>query len=356
MEERDGSATASTSDVLQAYRDARAQAEDETWASRVLALSVTQGVRLDVLERELWGALELVRESGEPAEDLYGPAQEWAQDRIEERVARGQRVVDSVADTEWRDVPVVGSVVAGILSLLILAVWWARDGLTTDYTAGLLLLPVASGFGIILALATWERVLRRHSWTIAVTIGLVLAAVGVGLLTWLVWGTRGEVVATGSVFWLAALSAAHFGVAALLERVLQSQDRRPRPRPVRVRDDEEWERDLAGALRFRLDLREAQVRDIVREARAHTVESGRSLEEDFGAADGYAASFPRDRRAAARRIAWARSAMVLVAAFLAFGGLLDRLAWAEVSWVGLTVLVLAGGLATSAWRRYLAEG
>ncbi|OLT24575.1 hypothetical protein BJF82_13240 [Kytococcus sp. CUA-901] len=86
------------------------------------------------------------------------------------------------------------------------------------------------------------------------------------------------------------------------------------------------------------------------------MESGRSLEEDFGAADGYAASFPRDRRAAARRIAWARSAMVLVAAFLAFGGLLDRLAWAEVSWVGLTVLVLAGGLATSAWRRYLAEG
>ncbi|OLT24576.1 hypothetical protein BJF82_13245 [Kytococcus sp. CUA-901] len=135
---------------------------------------------------------------------VYGPAQEWPRTGIEERVARGQRVVDSVADTEWRDVPVVGSVVAGILSLLILAVWWARDGLTTDYTAGLLLLPVASGFGIILALATWERVLRRHSWTIAVTIGLVLAAVGVGLLTWLVWGTRGEVVATGSVFWLAA--------------------------------------------------------------------------------------------------------------------------------------------------------
>lgn len=42
-------------------------------------------------------------------------------------------------DATWRDVPVVGFTVAAGIAVLFCLVWLLRDGLTTDYTWGLLL-------------------------------------------------------------------------------------------------------------------------------------------------------------------------------------------------------------------------
>lgn len=338
-----------TADVLTAYLEGRGETEDQRWAERAISTAVVDGVQVAAVEAELRGALELVRESAEGPEQLYGPAPAWVRERLAERAERGQPVVRHEPDTAWRDVPVVGSVVASVLSLLILVVWLVRGGLTTDYTWGLILLPLLSGVGIMAALAVWERLLGRHPWSVAALAGVGIFAVGVGFLTWLLWGTRDDVLVTASTFGIGAMVIGYALLAGLLERLLPES---PRPGERAASSDEEWERELAGTLRLRLDLDEARVRDIVSEARAHAAESGTNLREEFGPPSAYAVRFPRDRRTAARRSALWRSALVPVAGLLAFGDLLsDGVAWSSVSWSGVALLVLALGLAVSAWRR-----
>lgn len=337
--------------VLQAYLEARGRVEDQVWAEEVVSTLVRDEVSPGLIRSELQEALTLVRESGEGPDALYGPAPEWARERVVDRAEQGMPTVDSTPDSTWRDVPVVGSVVACLLSLMMMVVWLLRDGLGADYTWGVLLLPLIGGMGVVGALTTWETVLTRRPAWMAAGAGLGVTASTVALLTWLLLATRDEVIATGSTFSLGALAIGYALLAGGLERVLPETGHR-RPPPL---DDAAWERELAGTLRLRLDLPEDGVREIVREARSHATQSGQDLAHEFGTPATYASRFTRDRAARARRAAWVQTALVPVAALVAFGGLLEAPAPTGISGVGLMMVAVTLTFAILGWRRVRRE-
>lgn len=335
--------------VLTAYLSARGEQADQTWAEDVAAVLVLDGASPGVIRDELERALPLVAESGEGPEELYGPAREWARGRVADRAERGGVVVDSSPDSTWRDVPVIGGVTAALVTVMVAVVWLVSEGLTTDYTWGLILLPLLGGLTVIGALTTHERMLTRATRPVAVLAALAVVVVGIALTVWLLLGTRDQVLVSASTFWLGALAIGYAVLATLIDRLLP----KARPRPAEGRD---WEAELAGTLRLRMDLDEARVQEIVREARDHAARSGQSLGEEFGTPASYASRFPQDRLARARRAAWLQTALVPLMAFVAFSGLLDEPGWAGVSWTGVLLLALSIWLAVGAWRKVRAEG
>ncbi|WP_298748299.1 hypothetical protein [uncultured Serinicoccus sp.] len=336
--------------VLRAYRQARGRAEDQAWAEEVVLTLVREEVSPQPVLEELRDALPLVRETGEGPAELYGPAPEWAAGRLADRAERGMATVDSTPDARWRDVPVLGSVVACLVSLLMMLVWLLRDGWSVEVTWGLLLLPLLAGTGVVAALATWESVLTRRPVGVAAAAGLGVAAAVVAGLAWLLLGTRDAVLATTSTFSLALLAVGYALLAGLLERVLPQAG--PRGAPS---DDEAWQRELAGTLRLRLDLSEARVTEIVREARAHAARSGAGLREEFGTPASYAARFGRDRVARARRAAWGWTALVPVVVLLAVDRLVSGGGADLVSWVWVLFAVAVCWSVVAAWRRVRRE-
>ncbi|WP_298888365.1 hypothetical protein [uncultured Serinicoccus sp.] len=333
--------------VLRAYREARGRGEDQAWAEQVVLTLAREEVSPQPIVDELRDALPLVRETGEGPAELYGPAREWAAERVADRAERGLATVDSTPDARWRDVPVVGSVAACLVSLLMMLVWLLRDGLTVELTWGLLLLPLLAGTGVVAALATWESVLTRRRAGVAAAAGLGVAAAVVAGLAWLLLGTRDAVLATTSTFALALLAVGYALLAGLLERVLPQAGRRDTAAP----DDEVWSRELAGTLRLRLDLSEARVTEIVREARAHAARSGAGLREEFGTPASYASRFSRDRVARARRAAWGWTALVPVVVLLTVDRLVSGGGGDPVSWFWVLLTVAVCWSVATAWRR-----
>ncbi|KUG51855.1 hypothetical protein AVL62_07895 [Serinicoccus chungangensis] len=195
--------------VLRAYREARGRAEDQAWAEEVVLTLAREEVWARPVLEELRDALPLVRETGEGPAELYGPAPEWAAGRLADRAERGLPTVDSTPDARWRDVPVVGSVAACLVSLLMMLVWLLREGWSVELTWGLLLLPILAGTGVVAAIATWEWVLTRRPVGVAAAAGLGVAATVVAGLTWLLLGTRDAVLATTSTFSLALLAVGY---------------------------------------------------------------------------------------------------------------------------------------------------
>lgn len=339
--------------VLTAYREARGEARDEAWAQRAVAAMLLEHVDGAAARSELEDALTLVRESGEGPQALYGDAAEWVASRLREAPEEGRVLVDGTPDTSWRDALVIGCVVAAVLTVMQLVVLLLTDGWTTDYRWGWVLFPLVSGLMCTLALAAWERVLLRRPRWVAVAAAGAVVVIGVLALTGLVMGVD-AVFATASTFWWGALAVAYAVLAGLLERVL------PEPSGGSSPDlsDDEWERRLAGTLRMRMDLDEARVRDIVHEARAHATESGRSLAAEFGDPALYAARFERDRVAGLRRFAWIQSALVPLALFITFAGVVEEPSsgWSGISWPGVLLLVVGTWATVSAWRRVRRAG
>ncbi|RNM11964.1 hypothetical protein SAMN04487849_11360 [Micrococcus luteus] len=208
-------------------------------------------------------------------------------------------------DATWRDVPVLGFTVAAGNAVLFCLVWLLRDGLTTDYTWGLLLAPVLMGLAGVAVMALWERLLVRVPRLAATLVagGALLAFVLV-LAWWLVEVNAQTRLFTGSTFWLLAVAPVCAGLAWLAHRLLPAA-RRPVEEPPAALDDDAWARRLAGVLRLRKDLPDARVAEIVRDARARGAAAGRPLAEELGSPESYAAGVQKDRVAAPRRRAWA---------------------------------------------------
>lgn len=348
--------------ILNGFADARGAREDEEWASTALVLLTLDDVADGAARRELARVLATVRETGEGPADLYGTPRDWVQQVRHDAAEAGEPLVDSTPDSRWRDLPVIGFVLAAGISVLFGIVWLLRDGLTTDHSWGLLLAPGAMGLTGVLVHTVWERLLRRTS-RVPATLGAGAALAGaVVLLAWyLTQVNAGTVLFTGSTFWLFALAPAYGALAWVFERVLPETGRARgaagsgrTPRSAGADDDiaplsdDAWAGEVAGTLRLRLDLPEARVREIVREARAHGAASGRPLAEEFGTPQRYASRFPRDTAAARRRTAWFQTGLmalvlVVVASTAASG---ESVPWWHWAW-----LALAAWLAVQAWRR-----
>ena len=143
-------------------------------------------------------------------------------------------------DATWRDVPVVGFTVAAGIAVLFCLVWLLRDGLTTDYTWGLLLAPVLMGVAGVAVRVLWERLLARVPRLAATLVagGALLAFVLV-LAWWLVEVNAQTHLFTGSTFWLLAVAPVCAGLAWLAHRLLPAA-RRPVEEPPAALDDDAW--------------------------------------------------------------------------------------------------------------------
>ncbi|MBE1539703.1 hypothetical protein [Micrococcus yunnanensis] len=254
-------------------------------------------------------------------------------------------------DATWRDVPVVGFTVAAGIAVLFCLVWLLRDGLTTDYTWGLLLAPVLMGVAGVAVMVLWERLLVRVPRLAATLVagGALLAFVLV-LAWWLVEVNAQTHLFTGSTFWLLAVAPVCAGLAWLAHRLLPAA-RRPVGEPPAALDDDAWARRLAGVLRLRKDLPDARVAEIVRDARARGAAAGRPLAEELGSPESYAAGVQKDRVIAPRRRAWAVTALVLLILATRLPGVVagERPSAWDVAYLLLAVVVLV-----SEWRDYRA--
>ena len=350
-------------DVIDEVGHARAEVgadpveQDVVWASLVAFRLSMDGVATSAARRELRRVADVVRESGEGPEALFGTPDEFARQVQDDAAEAGEPLVDSSPDAAWRDVLPVGLTVAAGTSVLFAVVWLIRDGLTTNVSWGTLFAPGLVGVTGVTVMTLWERMLVRASRLVAVlTCAAALAAMACAIAFWLVEVNAGTRLFTGSTLWLFALTPAYGALAWLAEKML------PQAPPARTTSeaaaagladdawaDDAWAEELAGTLRLRMDLPEARVREIVREARAHAAESGRPLVEEFGAPARYAARFRRDRATASRRMAWLYTGMAALVLTISLGTFLTdgRLSWWNVAWVTVIVLVAAGQ-----WREY----
>ncbi|MCV7706093.1 hypothetical protein R0J90_02140 [Micrococcus sp. SIMBA_144] len=149
-------------------------------------------------------------------------------------------------DATWRDVPVLGFTVAAGIAVLFCLVWLLRDGLTTDYTWGLLLSPVLMSVPGAAVMVLWERLLARVPRLAATLVAVAaLLALGLVLAWWLVEVNAQTHLFTGSTFWLLAVAPVCAGLAWLAHRLLPPA-RRPVGEPPAALDDDAWARRLAG--------------------------------------------------------------------------------------------------------------
>lgn len=340
--------TRAMDEVLGGFAQARGVAADEEWAAVVVTRTLIRDVNQDVVREGLREALDVVRQSQESPEELFGDPREWADVKVEEWRAEGAPVEQAEPDTSWREVPVVTMVTGTIISLLLLVLLLVQGRWRLDFTWGTLLLPTISALATLGALTLFERVLQHARRLVAAAAGLVVVAVGVAVLATLFYLGQDQPVFRGSVWWFAAIAAGHAVLAWVLAKVVPDRPQSHADRTATT--DDEWERQVAGILRLRVELPEGRVRQHLEEAKAHAAQSGRSLHEEFGAPNSYASRFPRDRGSAERRRLWLYTAVVPVSAYLAFGEVVVSGGdWSLVSWPFVLVLALVIWATVSGW-------
>lgn len=138
----------------------------------------------------------------------------------------------------------------------------------------------------------------RTSWPDALGLGLGLSAAYAVLLTVVTWA-RGDLTDPASVVRVLLLSLAIGLGSALLLGLWSRRHRLHRP-GADAPADLAWSSELAEILRTRYAMSGPRVRGIVAEAGAHALESGRTVEDEFGTPTAYAARFAPDLRRRSR--------------------------------------------------------
>lgn len=232
---------------------ARGDDMDGVWAFSASWRLLMRDVDVTLVVDGLNEALDVVRETQESPQDLFGDARQHADTLYDRWVEEGRLVLDDGCTT-WRDAVVTGLVLAALVAGIFAVLLLVRRELGTA--------AVASVAGISLALGLG-------------------AAVG-----------------------QAASSRRH---------------RRPAPGPG-VPDDARWSMELTEILRSRHAMSGPRVRDIVAEAHAHAAQSGRSVQDEFGTPEQYAAHFAPDLARRSRWKVFAFAALALCAGILLADG------------------------------------
>lgn len=344
--------TDTLTDLADRFADARGVPADAEWARLAAARLVLEGVRVELARRALDDALEQVAESGEGPEELYGAPLTWVRGQREQWREDGVPVSEAPGVTPARELvlgTLVGAASIAVLLFLVRVLGWQwRE----SYTWPLLLAPVLlAGAGQVVR-AVHEHALRAGSQRTAVLAALgALLVLAVGIAAFFL-GTRDALVVEASTLGLLVSAAVHATLAIVVGRLWPERDAPPVGGDDG--DDDTWFGELAAALRQRGDMTDRRVRQVLAETRAHAAESGVPVAEEFGPAAGYAARFPADEPVAARRRAWFTTAVAVVpAGFLVAYVVEEGWRWGTPHLSTLLWLLLAGGLAVSAWRRVL---
>ncbi|WP_432534142.1 hypothetical protein [Kineococcus arenarius] len=323
--------------------------EDEEWADRLRGrLALEHGVPAVVLD----GAAEEARlacwESGRPAEELFGPADEHAAEVARERVPVERRAAVDLDGTSPHDrwaVVLLGAGWGGFLSGLLLLV---TQGWTTAVTpAGLAVVAATAAGWTGAAWGVLERgagrLARGWAWIAAGAAGLVACVVAADALR--------ERPALGElpvpVVLLVSVALAVAGVK--LPQRPATLD------PAAAGDADEWFARLGRLLRGRYHLTRADARARVEEARGYWRDSGTAHPRDeFGAPEVHALRLvedsPEPRRRRSRLQAWSCTALAAYWAVTVVDTALDEGFGGELLWRAAAVAFLVP-LVVGAWRR-----
>jgi len=331
--------------LIDQFHTARGVEADEDWAARATLTMVTTGqVGLTASERTLRPVLDLVRETGEGPEELYGPADQWAREQLRAWAAEGSEVLHD-EPAQWRDLPQLAAITGAGTSLLLGLAAVLQGEWAITWTLGWLVLPFVGSLVALGAVTLRERVVARHSQASGAAAALAVVAAGSSALAGVFLLTNPYPVARASVLWCLPLAALHAGLAWLFGRLLPGRPARRGPL-----DDAAWQAELARILRSRGDTTETQVRHILDEATSHALQAGTTLHAEFGAPAAYAAQVAPRPLVRARRSALYRVGMFALWLWLCWDLVVGADTWPArlFWWTGLAALGLSA--ASTLWR------
>jgi hypothetical protein len=261
--------------TLEDFDRARSDDMDGAWAFGVSSNLLMRGVDAALVRSGLVEALELVRQTRESPQELFGSSDDHA-DLLHDQWLSEGRLVMAADVMPWRQATAHGLAVSGACAAVFSLILVLRDEATAAMLIRFSVISLVIGMGSSLAHAAWQR---RH---------------------------------------------------------------RPRRPAVEAPADLRWSVGLTEILRTRYSLSGSRVRDIVAEAHSHAAEAGRSVQEEFGTPEEYAARFAPDL---ARR-------SMLTAVFLGLVALLCAILLVDgLHWSSVGLLVAWGWLAVIEYRK-----
>lgn len=327
--------------------DAADAGGEDGWASRAAFTMLLE----DVSERRVVEALDevaaQVEASGESARELFGDPDAWVAERRSRWREAGEEHITS-SRSSVKDLMGETLVIAAMYSGLFIVYFLLRSLVTWTWgeplSLSLLLAPLvlavvsrAMHGAFIAVRAAFSHVLGVLAAVLTLAAG-VAVAVGVFLLA------QGIMIGDSA---LLGMLGTGVGCAVLGAAVVALWPERPaRTDGAAPRDDDDWARALAVALRERGDMTDAHVAELVAEARVHGRDAGTTLAEEFGAPRAYAARFPGSRRVPGRRKAWLSTGLVALVLIYVVASAIDG----TTSPWGIAWLVVAAALAVSEWR------
>lgn len=283
-------------EMIDSFEHARGDYADTAWARAVSMSLLLRHVDEQQVREGVQDALAVVRETQEPAEDLFGSPREHADHLYARWLEDGRLHLSSAADLSWRAVPSSGLAWSAFFAVLFPVVQLFRGETTMTWTLGAVLIVVAMGIVLAAAATAKETVTKRHGF-VAGLVGagatVALSAAALALANeWL----RQHRLGTAGTWWFLVIAAACALGSTAWRRLVVDADaaRSASASAAPPMDADEWSRELAAILRVRHSKSDAQVSTILAEAHAHAAASGRTVPEEFGTPEEYAARFGPD--------------------------------------------------------------
>lgn len=337
MTERDDDDTLAGMDDR--FQRVRGRRDDVRWSDRAALRLMDEDVDAAHARSAFREALAVLGESGESADELLGEPQDWADAWIERWREDGEGAFEPQALTV-RDVAVYGLVSAVLFSVLM-----ALGGLSgASYSPMVALAPLLISIAAVGVVPVWRYGLRRFSRAMALLLVSLWAIVGVAVVVGYAWLTDSmDLPQLPSWMVMVPATVAYALLIWLVSRYWKPASTRRSDTDGLPADDAVWLAELAGALRLRGDMSESRIRRVVDDARQWARESGSGLEDEFGSAQAYAASFKPSSLRELRAV-WFWLAVVLLEALYTVVTWLGYAGHGEYS-KGIASTMLATGLA-----------
>ncbi|MFD5821874.1 hypothetical protein [Nesterenkonia xinjiangensis] len=337
-------------EVATMFRQARGERADEDWARSAAARLMLDGVREPLVRDGLVALVPVIEESQEPATTLFGSPVEWAQERHAAWRSDGVHTTRPSGPASVGEFVHGVSIGAAIAAPILALLQMMADGWVIDFTLALVAFPLLISLGILGFPAAWNWCLRRRTRGATIAIAVVSLIGYSSVVAGILYLAHDVVLWNGSGFWMFAVATGYAILASLTRRAWPASD--PKAPDEYVEDDSEWKRSLAAYLRERDDIQEFRIQAIIDDAETHSAESGKSLQEEFGAPASYATRFAPRLEVSTRRRAWAWTMLLLppIVVFLLYG-LEDGWHW-QNRFLPLVLWFLAAVfMAATTWRQ-----
>ena len=321
------------------FERARGEDLDGVWAYAVSWRLLRRDVEPDQVCEGLKEALSLVKETQESPDVLFGEPAEHADALYDRWVEEGRLHLWDAARATWPEVPSSGLAWSAFFSVAFLVTFLLDGETSRTWTLGMIVLPVGMGLALVALVTVWDTTLRSRGFgsaAVAATATLVVCSTVVALVN--EW-SKAYSLGFASTWWYVVVAAACALLSTTWRRWL---DARPVPVPEGIADVDEWSRELAAILRGRYTMADARVRTIIGDAHAHAADAGRTVQEEFGPPEEYAARFAPDLQRKLRLEAAFFSALGVAAAVAMVDG---------VAWWNVGLVLLCSWWAVRAWRR-----